>query len=98
MKLYKLFRLSGVNGNGTYETLGTFEKEITWDFAFPPIGSVIILDDETKITVENLYIVASTGKTKVFGWIDLSSYEEHKKEAIIKKYKNKGWKWKPVTT
>ncbi len=96
MKLHKLFRLSGVNGNGTYEILGTFEKEITWDFAFPPIGSVLLLDDGIKITVEDLYIVASTGKTKVLGRTDLSSYEEHKKEAIIKKYENKGWKWKPA--
>lgn len=96
MKLHKVFRLTGSNGNGTYEILGTFEKEITWDFTFPPIGSILILDDEIKITVENLYIGASTGKTTVFGWMDISYYEERKKEEIIKKYKNNGWKWKPA--
>ena len=96
MKLHKIFRLSNVNGNKTYETLGTFEKEIIWDFTFPPIGSVLILDNKIDIVVERLCINASTGKTEVIEWMDLSSYEQHEKEAIIKMYENNGWEWKPA--
>lgn len=98
MKLHKVFRLSGVNGNRSYETLGIFEKEITWNFTFPPIGSILILDDGIEITVEDLCICASTGKIKVTGWMDISYYKEREKEKIIKNHENNGWKWNPIIT